>query len=473
MNQKEIERRNKQTFNRWWLMMSLAMTLFLSVGLLFTFFGTMDAEKQKYIDETQQLTQRLIDKLEDSTQPLTEYTTKLIARSNEDFLNKDYLIRIYNINKELVYTSQTNSSQTDTIQILPFVDTKQETGEQWNVRMGQGLFTNSQNILLGYISVTNFANHLDQFQGTMLFNSAKIFVIMIGFAILFSYMMTKFVFKPILEFKEQMMSITEENIIQERMVLPEKDDLFFDMTTHMNALLERIAFYIQQQHHFVEDVSHELRTPVAIVEGHLKLLTRWGKNDPAVLEDSLNTSLTELNRMKSLVQEMLDLSRAESATEHYKDAVTLVQDALYSTINNFRLLYPDFKFTVDNDTKRLVNVQMYVNHFEQVLIILLDNAVKYSAERKEIIVSLSISHHQQVEIAVQDFGIGMSSEDQERVFSRFYRVDKARSRSRGGNGLGLSIAKELVISYGGSISLTSKLEHGSIFRIKLPMHSYE
>ena len=177
-----------------------------------------------------------------------------------------------------------------------------------------------------------------------------------------------------------------------------------------------------------------------------------------MLEESLQASLVELQRMKTLVQEMLDLSRAPQVKEQYKDATTNVTEVAKQVVHNFRVLYPEFTFTFDDDLKRDLWIPIYLNHLEQVVIILMDNAVKYSLDRKE-----------HVEIAVQDFGMGMTEEDRKKVFSRFYRVDKARSRERGGNGLGLSIAKELIESYDGEISVTTLLNHGSIFKITLPL----
>ena len=274
--------------------------------------------------------------------------------------------------------------------------------------------------------------------------------------------------KPIKKIQEIISSSSEENISTKRIKVSEKNDEFAIVSEHFNELLDKISFYIEQQKHFVEDVSHELRTPVAIVEGHLKLLNRWGKDDPEVLEESLQASLVELQRMKTLVQEMLDLSRAPQVKEQYKDATTNVTEVAKQVVHNFRVLYPEFIFTFDDDLKRDLWIPIYLNHLEQVVIILMDNAVKYSLDRKEIILSLS-KGEEHVEIAVQDFGMGMTEEDRKKVFSRFYRVDKARSRERGGNGLGLSIAKELIESYDGEISVTTLLNHGSIFKITLPL----
>jgi signal transduction histidine kinase len=112
------------------------------------------------------------------------------------------------------------------------------------------------------------------------------------------------------------------------------------------------------------------------------------------------------------------------------------------------------------------------DHLEQILIILSDNAVKYSQERREIHFAASRSG-KLVELAVQDFGEGISPEDASRVFDRFYRVDKARSRKQGGNGLGLSIAQKLVEGYGCKIQLESAIGQGSIFRITLPIKNQD
>ena len=123
---------------------------------------------------------------------------------------------------------------------------------------------------------------------------------------------------------------------------------------------------------------------------------------------------------------------------------------------------------MDDDLHSPVISDVYRDHLEQVLVILCDNAIKYSQDRKEIHISLSRGMNT-VEIGVQDFGEGIAPEDIKKVFDRFYRVDKARSRKKGGNGLGLSIAKRLIEGYHGSITLESSLGAGSIFRIILPI----
>lgn len=166
---------------------------------------------------------------------------------------------------------------------------------------------------------------------------------------------------------------------------------------------------------------------------------------------------------------MLDLSRAEQVEINFRNQHTIVNDVVHQVYNNFKMLYPDFTFRLDDDLKEPIMVDIYRDHLEQVLVILCDNAVKYSTDdHKEIHIILSRGMNT-VEIGIQDFGEGISPENVKRVFDRFYRVDKARSRKKGGNGLGLSIAKRLIEGYHGSITLESSVGAGSLFRIILPI----
>ena len=207
---------------------------------------------------------------------------------------------------------------------------------------------------------------------------------------------------------------------------------------------------------------------MAIIQGHMELLNRWGKDDPAVLAESIDASLKETKRMQDLVQEMLDLSRAEQIETNFNDEKTEVSEVVHQVFNNFKMIHPDFLFIMDDDLRERVVSPIYRDHLEQILIILSDNAVKYSTNHKEIHMSLSRTLNR-VEIGVQDFGEGISKNDMGKVFDRFYRVDKARSRKKGGNGLGLSIAKRLVEGYGGEMTLESSPGYGSLFKVTLPI----
>jgi signal transduction histidine kinase len=285
---------------------------------------------------------------------------------------------------------------------------------------------------------------------------------------IFGFFLSSYFLKPLKVLRDTMNAIRKDPQTDIHMPQIDTNDELSDLAEIFNEMLDRMRLYIQQQEQFVEDVSHELRTPVAIIEGHLSLLNRWGKDDPEILDESLSASMQEISRMKSLVQEMLDLSRAEQVDLHYGNEVSPAKEITYQVFNNFKILYPDFTITLDDDLPKEVTLGIYRNHFEQVIIILLDNAVKYSTKRHEVHISIS-STLNEFEIAIQDFGEGIPPDDLNKIFNRFYRVDKARARTKGGNGLGLSIAKQLIESYKGRITVESVVSKGTIFRIYIPI----
>jgi len=282
------------------------------------------------------------------------------------------------------------------------------------------------------------------------------------------YLLSAQFLKPLKTLRNTMENIQKDPQTTIHAPEPKSKDELADLSDIFNDMLDRMRSYTEQQEQFVEDVSHELRTPVAVIEGHLKMLQRWGKEDPEVLEESIEASLQEIARMKTLVQEMLDLSRAEQVDIYYKNETSSAKEIVYQVFNNFKMLYPEFMFTIDDDLNEEETVKIYRDHFEQILIIIMDNAIKYSTERKEI--HLSISRNQtELELAIQDFGEGITQENLNKIFHRFYRVDKARARDKGGNGLGLSIVKKLLDNYKGTIVAESSLGQGTVFRISLPL----
>ena len=466
---------------KWWLIISTTIFLLLTLVTV----GFLGYELQYYQSQkivlTEKYREQLSEKLSEYEAPLT--SANIVATLNQNnsyqkdkdsvyhkkfYINdQQFNVQVYGTNRKEIFRTQ-SWNDGEVIGNESKSQVKKLKNGQTIFQTSMPIISNKSRILIGYLAITNRLDNLKQLKEEL--NQLALLILFVSaiIAIVLGYLLSNQMTKPIKKIQEIISSISEENISTKRIKVSEKNDEFAIVSEHFNELLDKISFYIEQQKHFVEDVSHELRTPVAIVEGHLKLLNRWGKDDPEVLEESLQASLVELQRMKTLVQEMLDLSRAPQVREQYKDATTNVTDVANQVVHNFRVLYPEFIFTFDDDLKRDLWIPIYLNHLEQVVIILMDNAVKYSLDRKEIILSLS-KGEEHVEIAVQDFGMGMTEEDRKKVFSRFYRVDKARSRERGGNGLGLSIAKELIESYDGEISVTTLLNHGSIFKITLPL----
>lgn len=467
--------KSKRLQKQWWLLLTVAFFLIYLVISAMAINFQVTSKRQLEMDRTKQvanLNDLMLNQLNEITAQNIPDDFKLINENSysgtiyPSISYQDIETQVFDRSKQVVFETLTKPVEMNFSGVAEAVDT--EFGNRQIYVIRGPIFQKDSNQLLGYYQVANFMSGFLKWQRKALLTYFLTMPFVLLFFIMLGYGLSKLLFEPVERISKVITAVDEENVQNTLIKEPDKENEFSDIIYHLNHLLQRIAFYIDQQKHFVEDVSHELRTPVAIVEGHLKLLNRWGKDEPEVLDESLKLSLAEIQRMKSLIQEMLDLQRADMAVDQYRDKTTLVYEKTKRIYENFKMLYPDFDIFLDSDLVSEIEAKIYENHYEQILIIFLDNAVKYSRDRKEIHVSLA-SDNGSVNIAIQDFGEGMSEEDRVKVFSRFYRVDKARARDKGGNGLGLSIAKQLVESYGGTISVESVLDHGSIFRVSLPI----
>ncbi|NET71952.1 MAG: HAMP domain-containing histidine kinase [Sphaerospermopsis sp. SIO1G2] len=238
-----------------------------------------------------------------------------------------------------------------------------------------------------------------------------------------------------------------------------------ELTNTFNQMLSRLAQSWEKEKQFVSNVSHELRTPLTIVNGYLQSVLRRQNNlNPTQLE-ALNTASLETERTIRLLQDLLDLARADNGYLH-----------LHKQPNNLHDLLLEVVSMAEKYSGRIVNIQannqmiiasIDYNRLKQVLLNLIDNAVKYSPENTEITVKLALEN-KEVVIQVCDQGYGISLQQQSRIFERFYRIDEARTTS-GGTGLGLSIVQTFVEGMGGKVNVRSRLGEGSIFTITLPV----
>ncbi|MED1050790.1 HAMP domain-containing histidine kinase [Bacillus mycoides] len=265
----------------------------------------------------------------------------------------------------------------------------------------------------------------------------------------------------------------KKNGLNERVPVRENNDELAKLSILFNEMMDEVETSFTQQKQFVEDASHELRTPITIIQGHLSMLNRWGKNDPAILDKSLQSSLKEVDRLNKLVSELLELSRAESEQIYPIAAERVhVNSVLKQITQNFAILQTDFQFDMKLDADEAY-VSIPSSYLEQIIIIVMDNAVKYTKEANKYICIESSIRSGKIKIRIIDHGAGIPEADLPFVLNRFYRVDKARSRKQGGNGLGLSIAKRLVEKYNGAIQLESKENEGTIVAITFPDTTHE
>jgi signal transduction histidine kinase len=259
--------------------------------------------------------------------------------------------------------------------------------------------------------------------------------------------------KPINSMIKTMKSIKETGL-NKRVNINNQRDEMTELGIMFNELMDNLETSFQQQQQFVEDASHELKTPLTIIHGHLSLINRWGKDNPEVLERSLSLSLNETNRLIRMVSELLTLSRGDFSTTPTMLEDIKIKGVIEDVVENFLTLNRDYKIASSIDISSNFTMKIFKSHLEQIIIILLDNAIKYSRIKKEIKLHVRLQENN-LAIEIKDYGVGIPEEDLPLVMNRFYRVDKARSRKNGGNGLGLAIAKRLLEYYKGSIEIKS------------------
>ncbi len=218
---------------------------------------------------------------------------------------------------------------------------------------------------------------------------------------------------------------------------------------------------------FIANVSHELRTPLTSIQGYAETLLEGGVADAASAREFLEIIRKNASRMSRLTEDLLVLARVESGEQRFSFRSIPAREVLEDAAQAYRdrAKFAGMDLTVEDSTSRPVLGDADALH--QVLSNLIDNAVKYGASAQGLRIGARDAANG-VEFYVRDFGPGIASEHLPRLFERFYRVDKARSRESGGTGLGLAIAKHIVRAHGGSIHAASELNHGSIFSFVVP-----
>ncbi len=308
----------------------------------------------------------------------------------------------------------------------------------------------------GFKGTIEIVRNLENFEN--LINQITMLVVITGLvAIILSFVGGRILsfqlLKPINSMIKTMKSIKETGL-NKRVNINNQRDEMTELGIMFNELMDNLETSFQQQQQFVEDASHELKTPLTIIHGHLSLINRWGKDNPEVLERSLSLSLNETNRLIRMVSELLTLSRGDFSTTPTMLEDIKIKGVIEDVVENFLTLNRDYKIASSIDISSNFTMKIFKSHLEQIIIILLDNAIKYSRNKKEIKLHVRLIENN-LAIEIKDYGVGIPEEDLPLVMNRFYRVDKARSRKNGGNGLGLAIAKRLLEYYKGSIEIKS------------------
>ncbi len=272
--------------------------------------------------------------------------------------------------------------------------------------------------------------------------------------------------QPLAHMSQVAGAISADDLSAAKLELNQAPDEILGLATAFNEMLTRLSGSWEQQRQFVGNVSHELRTPLTVIIGYLHSLLRHSHNFSAHQQEALETTVGEAERTARMLQELLDLARADSGQLHF-----CLEPVFLNTF------VPEIAQMSEKVSQRKVDVLAtsedviaLADHdrLEQVLINLIDNAVKYSETPQPVELTLTVQGQQAI-IQVSDRGIGIPFAHQKRIFERFFRVDEARNRATEGTGLGLAIVKSLVEGMNGRITLRSQPNEGSVFTIALPL----
>jgi two-component system sensor histidine kinase ArlS len=320
--------------------------------------------------------------------------------------------------------------------------------------------------LLGSIilleDMSNLSKYMDSLLAVLIMGSfGAIFLSGLG-----GYIISSTAVRPI----NQMIGLVERiqaNRLSERLSIPKGQDEIARLALTFNRMLDRIERSFEQQSRFVANASHEIRTPLTTIQGYANLLSRWGKNDPAILEKAIRVIQNESARLRNLANNLLTLASLEVYTNRVNEKAS-VDQIIKEMVESIAPLHPDISIFYDSDTH--LTVAVAPDHLKQILINVLDNAIKYTPAGGKVTINL-FAKPPNVVLEITDTGKGIPREDLPYITERFYRVEKSRGRRQGGAGLGLAIVNELINFYNGSFSIDSEVGKGTKVTITLPKGS--
>jgi two-component system phosphate regulon sensor histidine kinase PhoR len=219
---------------------------------------------------------------------------------------------------------------------------------------------------------------------------------------------------------------------------------------------------------FVANVSHELRTPLSLIKGFVETLLEGAKNDPELATRFLRTIEKHADRLTFLIEDLLTISRLEGGRVAMNLQNVALREAVERVVEDLQGRSNDKHVKLQNEVLPGLSAQADSGRLQQVLYNLVENAIKYGRNDGEVTIGAKPAPENKVEVWVRDNGTGIPAEAHDRVFERFYRVDRARSRETGGTGLGLAIVKHIVQAHGGEVWLESEVGVGSTFHFTLP-----
>jgi heavy metal sensor kinase len=270
---------------------------------------------------------------------------------------------------------------------------------------------------------------------------------------------------PVVEAARGAERITSKNL-NERLPLPKTSDELEQLSVALNRMIERLGESFEQNRRFLADASHELRTPLTALRGELESVLE--ETEQAQARDRIGSALEEVDRLAKIVEALLAISRLDAGEGQQEWKAFDLARLATGTADQMALLAEDKGVSLECRVEENVVVEGDAARIKQVVVNLLDNAIKYTPAGGAITLRVREQEGKAV-LEVADTGMGIPGEAQAHVFERFYRVDKARSREVGGAGLGLAIVRSICGAHGAKVEVRSAESEGSTFTVELPL----
>jgi heavy metal sensor kinase len=377
------------------------------------------------------------------------------------------LFQIFDDNGKLIYQSEPLASH----HIRPIAPSPpgativyRDLTQGWPVRLAaQRITFRGQPIIVEVAQPLRFHHASLREFATSLLISLPLLVVIAAFV---GYWLSGRAIAPVNQIVEDAREI-DSNRLSRRVSVPAANDELRQLSETLNSMLDRIEGSMTRIKQFTADASHELRAPMTLIQAAAEYTLRRERSRDDLVE-AMEKILRESKRTSQLIDNLLLLARADSDDQVLKPSPVFVNSALREAVDRARQLAISKNIQVKTD---IDENGLYVNGetalLQRLFFVLVENAIKYTAESGTVSVGLR-SNSDDVVVEVADTGIGIGPEDLPHIFDRFWRADKVRSRDMGGTGLGLSIAKWISEKTGGSIQVESAIGQGSKFEVRLP-----
>ena len=289
---------------------------------------------------------------------------------------------------------------------------------------------------------------------------------MVAVSVCSGYWLVKNALVPVAQISTSAERISLHNL-SDRLPIVKTGDELEQLSMSLNNMIVRLEDAVRHNQRFIADASHELRTPLTILNGELESVVEES-GLPSKVQQTISSALEELDRLRRIVERLFAISRLEAGEAGVEWGKFDLADLASGTLEQMRPLADDKGIALSSAVPGPVFVAADRARLKQVIVNLLDNAIKYTPNGGKVCLSVQ-TEGARAHLEVADTGIGISLADQPRIFERFFRVDEARSRDLGGAGLGLSIVKSICSAYGGTVSVESTKGAGSRFKVELPL----